>query len=186
MDLEGQLSNPRKDLKTLTPQGSSAKPGTRQDPRTRPKQPRARHKTRPSHALEHYSNPAPETAEAPRPKQARGTPPPAAPHRTQSRLRAHDVDALTDAYRAGATIKELAEQYGIARTTVMAHLDRRHVQRRLVAKQWDDDALAAAANSYALGSSLADIASEHNLDPKTVANRFRRAGVTIRPRPGWK
>jgi hypothetical protein len=68
----------------------------------------------------------------------------------------------------------------------MAHLDRRQVQRRLVATQWDDDALAAAAGSYALGDSLADIARQHKLDPKTVANRFRQAGVTIRPRPGWK
>jgi hypothetical protein len=52
----------------------------------------------------------------------------------------------------------------------MAHLDRRHVQRRRVAKQWDDDALAAAADAYALGHSLEQIANQHDLDPQTVAN----------------
>lgn len=79
---------------------------------------------------------------------------------------------------------QLAERFGMSRTTVMAHLDRRTVQRRLVAKQWDDDALAMAARSYANGHSLADIANQHALDPQTVANRLRRGGVTIRPRPG--
>ena len=134
----------------------------------------------------HYSNPAPEPAEAPAPGQARDAPPPAAQHRTQGRLRAHDVDALVAAYRAGATIKELAEQFDIARTTVMAHLDRRNVQRRATAKEWDDDALSGAARSYANGYSLAHIADQFGVDPKTVANRFRRAGVPIRPRRGWQ
>jgi DNA-binding CsgD family transcriptional regulator len=81
---------------------------------------------------------------------------------------------------------QLAERLSISRTTVMAHLDRRHVQRRNVAKQWDHDALAAAADAYASGASLAAIAKTHDLDPQTVANRLRHAGIKIRPRRGWK
>jgi predicted DNA binding protein len=81
---------------------------------------------------------------------------------------------------------QLAERFHISRTTVMAHLDRHHVQRRSVAKHWDDDALAAAADAYTEGASLAAIAKPHDLDPQTVANRLRRAGIKIRPRRGWK
>jgi hypothetical protein len=80
---------------------------------------------------------------------------------------------------------QLAERFSISRTTVMAHLDRRDVQRRRVANQWDNDALAAATDSYAKGYSLADIASQHGLDPQTVGDRLRRAGIPIRPRRGW-
>jgi hypothetical protein len=68
----------------------------------------------------------------------------------------------------------------------MAHLDRRAVQRRATAKQWDPQTLTSAARSYADGSSLATIAAQFGLDPSTVANRLRRAGIKIRPRRGWK
>jgi hypothetical protein len=132
--------------------------------------------------LGHYSNPAP----APTRKRLFGrngaTPPPAATHRTQRQLRSVEVDALVEDYQAGATITQLVERFRISRTTVMAHLDRRGVQRRAVEKQWDQKRLASAARRYADGSSLATIAAQFGLDPSTVANRFRRAGVPIRPR----
>jgi transposase-like protein len=186
VDLEGHLSNPAKPLTTLTPQGLSAPSPTREAPPTRQKRPRARRGTRPSDELGHYSNPPPAATLEPPSGDVRDTPPPAARHRTQRRLRDREVDTLVEAYRAGKTIKQVAQQFGITRTTVMAHLDRRHVQRRLAAKQWDDATLAGAAASYAKGYSLAHIAHHHDLDPQTVANRLRRAGVAIRPRPGWE
>ena len=134
----------------------------------------------------HYSNPEPKRVSKEPSRLDTGTPPPTARHRSQPRLRAAEVDDLVDDYHAGATIMQLAERLSISRTTVMAHLDRRRVQRRNVAKQWDDDALAAAADTYTEGASLAAIAKTHDLDPQTVANRLRRAGITIRPRRGWK
>jgi lambda repressor-like predicted transcriptional regulator len=67
---------------------------------------------------------------------------------------------------------------------VLAHLDRRGVQRRSFPKSWDLETLTSAARRYANGSSLADIAAQYGLGPSTVANRFRRAGVPIRPRHG--
>jgi AraC-like DNA-binding protein len=85
----------------------------------------------------------------------------------------------------GATITQLVERFRISRTTVMAHLDRRGVQRRAVAKQWDHKKLTSAARTYTDGSSLATIAAQFGIDPSTVANRFRQAGVPIRPRRGW-
>jgi AraC-like DNA-binding protein len=136
--------------------------------------------------LGHYSNPAPAPTRD-RPSARDGTTsPPATTHRTQRRLRGDDLDALVEHYQAGATIKQLADRFRISRTTVMAHLDRQGVQRRAIAKQWDHETLASAARTYQSGSSLADIAAHFGLDPSTVANRFRRADVAIRPRRGWE
>jgi DNA-binding CsgD family transcriptional regulator len=184
VDLEGQLSNPDKPLKTLTPQGLEAKTGARQARRTREKQVGTRRQPASRDELGHYSNPATEPAREDRSRPAHVAPPPAAQHPTQGRLRTPDIDALVDRYRAGDTINELAHRFGINRTTVIAHLDRRGVQRRALLKQWDHKTLNRAARSYADGSSLATIAEQFGIDPSTVANRFRRAGVPIRPRRG--
>lgn len=81
---------------------------------------------------------------------------------------------------------QLAGRFGISRTTVIAHLDRRGVERRAIAKQWDDAARTVAARTYDKGHSLAYIATEFGLDPSTVAHRLRRAGVHMRPRRGWR
>lgn len=129
----------------------------------------------------HYSNPATEPTDEDRSGPLDRAPLPAAPPRAQRRLRAADVDALLERYRAGETIMQLAGRFGISRTTVMAHLDRRGVERRAIAKLWDDAALTVAARSYDRGYSLAHVAAEFGLDPSTVANRLRRAGVSIRP-----
>jgi hypothetical protein len=85
-----------------------------------------------------------------------------------------------DRYRAGDTINDLADRFRSNRTTVIPHLNRQGVERRAVAKQWDHKTLASAARSYADGSSLAHIAAQLGLDPSTVANRFRRAGIPPR------
>jgi AraC-like DNA-binding protein len=152
----------------------------RQDTRTTQKRARTRRETRPFNELGHYSNPAPAPTREHLSGRDGATPPPATTHRTQRRLRCVDVDALVERYQAGTTIKQLAERFHISRTTVMAHLDRRGVPRRAIAKQWDHETLASAARTYQSGSSLADIAAQFGLDPSTVANRFRRADVPNR------
>ncbi len=96
-----------------------------------------------------------------------------------------DIDDLVNAYRAGATISQLAAEFGIHRTTVTGHLDRHGVPRRSEQTAWDDDILREAAELYATGLSLADLAHQFGVDAQTVANRFRRAGVAVRPRAGW-
>lgn len=50
---------------------------------------------------------------------------------------------------------------------------------------WDHDALTAAAALYTSGASLAAVAARFGVDASIVANRFRRAGVAVRPRRGW-
>jgi len=167
VDLEGQLSNPAKRLKSLVPPGPQAEAGARQVPRIRQKRTATGARSLPCEALGHYSNPATEPAGDDRSRPADIAHLPASPHRTQGRLRPPDIDALVDRYRAGDTINELADRFGINRTTVIAHLDRRDVERRAIAKQWDHETLTSAARRYADGLSLADIAAQFGLDPST-------------------
>ena len=104
----------------------------------------------------------------------------------QRRLSPTDIDDLVDAYRAGASISQLAAGFGVHRTTVAAHLDRHGVPRHYARTAWDDRALEEAAEMYAAGLSLADVAARFGVDAQTVANRLRRAGRPIRPRRGWR
>ena len=83
-------------------------------------------------------------------------------------------------------MSQLAADFDVHRTTVAAHLDRRSVPRHSEQTAWDDDILKAAAARYADGLSLADVANRYGIDAQTVANRFRRAGVSVRPRRGWR
>jgi transposase-like protein len=57
--------------------------------------------------------------------------------------------------------------------------------RRCPAIPQQSEILAAAATLYATGLSLAAVAARYGIDPQTVANRSRRAGIPIRPRRGW-
>lgn len=84
-----------------------------------------------------------------------------------------------------ATISQLAADFGVHRTTVAAHLDRHQIPRHHEETAWDVDILNEAAEMYASGRSLAAVASQFGVDAQTVANRFRRAGISIRPRRGW-
>ena len=103
----------------------------------------------------------------------------------QRRLQASDIDRLVAAYKAEATIAELADRFGVHRSTVSDHLNTGNVLRHARLKHWDEQALSAAAALYRGGASLATVAARFSLDPSTVANRFRRAGIPIRPRRGW-
>ena len=103
----------------------------------------------------------------------------------QRRLSPTNIDDLVEAYKAGATISQLAVEFNVHRTTVVGHLDRHGVPRHSEQTAWDDEILSQAAELYAAGLSLADVAQQYGIDAQTVANRFRRAGVPVRPRRGW-
>jgi transposase-like protein len=91
---------------------------------------------------------------------------------SQRRLSPTAIDELTAAYQAGATISQLASDFGVHRTTVAGHLNRRGVARRSEQWAWDVGILRRAAELYATGSSLADVANQFGVDAQTVANRF--------------
>ena len=123
--------------------------------------------------------PSDDHAEGPREEKGRLSNPP------QPRLSPTDIGDLVEAYRAGATISQLAGDYGIHRSTVAGHLDRQRVPRHNEQTAWDDEILSEAAELYAAGLSLANVADQFGVDAQTVANRFRRAGVPVRPRRSW-
>jgi lambda repressor-like predicted transcriptional regulator len=90
--------------------------------------------------------------------------------------------ALADAYRAGATINQLAARSGVHRTTVAAHLDRHTVPRRR--RGLTDEQIRDAIHLYCSGQSLARIADRHHVDPHTIRAALLRHGVAMRDTHG--
>lgn len=161
MDLKGRLSSPLDITEALVAQRSQPTNDTDEGTETV--------RIRPSDVR----------SEGPREEEGRLSNPP------QRRLSPADVHELIAAYQAGATISQLAADLGVHRTTVAVHLDRHQVPRHHEQTAWDDSTLDEAAELYAAGLSLIDVADRFGIDPQTVANRFRRAGVAVRQRRGW-
>ena len=95
---------------------------------------------------------------------------------------AADPQLLT-AYTAGELVNDIAARFGVSRTTVIGHVTRRGLPRRSDGRSATD--LRAAANLYADGHSLATVGQQFDVNPMTVANRFRQAGLPVRPRRAW-
>lgn len=104
----------------------------------------------------------------------------------QHRLSAREVEQLIHRYRGGASIDRLAREHEVHRTTVVHHLDCAGVARRRVVRKVTDESVARASARYDQGASLAIVASEFGVHEGTLAREFRRAGVPIRPRRGWR
>ena len=75
----------------------------------------------------------------------------------------------------------LASTFGIHRTTVMAHLERRGISRRSPRKL-TDEMVAGVAHRYARRETLAEIAANLGIAPSTLTRELKLAGVTIRRR----
>ena len=160
MDLKGRLSNPLDIVETLAEQGSERIVGSSEGIETAQIRPSNDHAERSREEKGRLSNPP------------------------QRRLSPTQIDDLVEAYRAGATMTQLAADFGIHRTTVAGHLDRHDVPRHHEQTTWDDITLRRAADLYATGPSLAEVADRYDIDAQTVANRFRRANTPIRSRRG--
>jgi lambda repressor-like predicted transcriptional regulator len=159
--LWGRLSNPREAIETVAAQRFAA---TRRD----------------AESAESEPGTVPEGSH-PEPPEDKGR----LSNPIQRRLSSTDTDDLIAGYRSGTTINELADRYGIHRSTVAASLDRHHVERHHSETAWTSETLADAADLYAGGLSLAAVAARYGIDPETAANRFRRAEIPVRSRRGW-
>jgi hypothetical protein len=73
----------------------------------------------------------------------------------------------------------------VHRATVFEHLARQgiHPQRNL--RKLSDEHVTAAVELYESGWSLKKLGTEYGVDAETVRQAFKRAGVRMRPRPGW-
>ncbi len=105
------------------------------------------------------------------------------PRQAQHRLSSVQVDMLIARYQVGAKVKDLAIQFRVNRDTVFSILKRRQVVRRQ--RGIPSELVEKAIADYRAGSSLAVIGAELSVDPATVSRTLRRAGVSLRPRPGW-
>lgn len=96
----------------------------------------------------------------------------------QRRLTAEQVDQLLDEYRAGASMKDLANQWRLHRTTVAAHLRRAGVapRRRGVPAA----RLLEAVRLYGQGWSCKRLAERYGCDDETVRQALKRADVSLR------
>jgi len=85
-------------------------------------------------------------------------------------------------YRAGERIIDLAERFGVHRSTVLAQLRRQNEPRRSEASRWSEKELASAVQRYTEGALLAEIAATYGIHQSTVGSRLRAAGVRMRVR----
>ena len=88
-----------------------------------------------------------------------------------------EVDQLLVRYGTGTKIKELAAEFGIARTTVLKHVERAGAPRR---RNVIRDHLDEARRLYDQGWSLAKVADHFGVDPGTVGYTFRNPGIPSR------
>jgi hypothetical protein len=93
-----------------------------------------------------------------------------------------EVTSLVDGYRAGATAKDLAIEFGVHRTTVTQHLQRNGVPLRR--RGLDDPQIDQAVHLYRQGWSLARIGTSLSVDAHTVRTALRARGVQMRDTRG--
>jgi hypothetical protein len=94
--------------------------------------------------------------------------------RIARQLRPAELDGLVEGYRAGKTVFQLADQFGIDRRTVGRHLRKRGIDTTPPGLQPED--VAAAADLYRSGWSLARIGDKYGTASTTV--RVQRANAS--------
>jgi hypothetical protein len=105
------------------------------------------------------------------------------PRRYQRKLVQDEVQALVAARNQGAEIDHLAEHFGIARNTVMAHLERQGVPgRRWPGRTLTGERLEQAGRLYESGVNLIAVGAQFGVDRRYLSKALRAAGVTIRSR----
>jgi DNA-binding transcriptional ArsR family regulator len=109
---------------------------------------------------------------------------PAQTYRIMRQLRPAEIDDLVKAYAGGASVYELAKQFGIHRSTVGQHLRARGVDTTPIPLQPDE--VVEAAELYRSGWSLARIGGKFDVAASTVRNYLLAAGVATREQRGGR
>jgi len=102
----------------------------------------------------------------------------------QTRLTAGELEEFSTAYRAGSSIRELAQYFKINRTTVHAHVETLGLPRRY--PRLTPANVKEAAEMYQSGKSLIKVAEHFGVTGDTVALALRKSGTVVRPRRGWE
>ncbi|MGH7866365.1 MAG: hypothetical protein ACREP9_01765 [Candidatus Dormibacteraceae bacterium] len=109
---------------------------------------------------------------------------PRTPKRTFHQLKSDVVEEVIAGYAEGLPIVELAARSGIHPWTVHKYVRLSKVRRRSL--RLGPKETVEAAELYAKGQSLATVGKHFGVGGDAVARAFARAGVTVRPRQGWK
>ncbi|MFF0492516.1 hypothetical protein ACFYTQ_26100 [Nocardia sp. NPDC004068] len=123
-----------------------------------------------------------DAAGTPRKKLVHKLAPPRAERRSYKpnrKLLPDEVEALVAKYQAGASIADLAREFGMHTQTVDAHLKRQGVEKRGSYKLSPDQA-DKAVRLYADGWSTIEIAKEFSISTTAARLTLIRAGVTLR------
>lgn len=104
---------------------------------------------------------------------------------TQHRMIEDEVVRMLADYVAGQSVGQLAKSHRLHRTTVLEHLERNGIDRRPHIRKLTDKQVARAAQLYATGFSLVDVAKQFNVNAATIRREFAKAGIAVRPRRGW-
>ncbi|UVY83217.1 helix-turn-helix domain-containing protein [Brachybacterium sp. NBEC-018] len=94
------------------------------------------------------------------------------------RLSRDTAEAIADAYRAGQTMKQIAQDLQLHRTTISETLRREGVPKRQ--KGLTLGQAKQAEHLYATGDSLATIGRRLNVDATTIRNVLLRRGISLR------
>jgi transposase len=100
-------------------------------------------------------------------------------HKLTQRLTAQTMKAVQDVYRAGASLAELQEQFGLSRGSVQHVLREGGVRRRR--KSLTDVEIAVLVERYEAGMTIREIAAEQGLAKTTAQDALERADVAKRP-----
>jgi DNA-binding transcriptional ArsR family regulator len=99
------------------------------------------------------------------------------------RLSEAEIDELVAARLQGAEIRQLAEQFGVNRSTVDRHLrDRGVPKRRWQGRTLDAAQVRAAGELYACGVRLELVAQQFGVDRRYLGRVLAQAGFVIRCR----
>lgn len=101
-------------------------------------------------------------------------------HRTMRQLRPYEVDQVVQAYRAGATTRELTVRFGVYRTTIGRHLHTRGVATKPPALLPEN--IKKAVRLYQEEWSLVRLGDRFGVGANTVRAHLLAAGVRMRPR----
>jgi uncharacterized protein (DUF433 family) len=100
------------------------------------------------------------------------------PRQIQRRLTSKHRDQMVTEYQAGASMQQLAERWGLHRTTVSEHLRRAGIGARK--RGIPPEKLDEVVRLYDKGWSCQRLADRYKCDAETIRQALRGAGVNIR------
>ena len=96
----------------------------------------------------------------------------------QHRVSKSEIEQLVIIYQSGRTVNDLADDFQVNRTTVMAHLRRAGVPRR--ESKIGDTQLSEVVECYFAGQTLVQVADQFGVDGETIRRALLQAGVVRR------